>query len=175
MLTWNRLLHMFESILIPTDGSDEMETVVERATSMCPPGPTEIHSLYVIDHRALIPLGESEQETVAQTLKETGETALERVEEVVKVADPDFEFTSMISQGIPARQVLAYAKEYDIDAIVLGSHGQTMQKQAIGSTTERVVRGVNQLPDTTLVIIPIGPTLADDEPSVTEQAQDMFQ
>lgn len=169
---------MAERILIPTDGSDEVGTVVDEAIDLDCAGDSEIHSLYVIDHRALVPLGENEQQSVAEMLQEKGESALTTVSERVQDLRPNFEVSTMVAQGLPARQILAYAQEHEIDTIVLGSHGQTIQQQAIGSTTERVVRGVNQIEKTKVVIVPIG-TQGDDEEDVpeaiSERASDMFQ
>lgn len=167
---------MFERILIPTDGSQEMDSVVEKAVSLAADGDAAVHSIYVVDHRSLIPLGEDEQRTVAETLKSEGETVLESVADAVESADADVDVSTSVVQGIPASQILGYAQERDVDAIVMGSHGQTKRNQAIGSTTERVVRGVNQIDDTMIVVVPIGQTGDDvDEQDVTEQARDMFQ
>lgn len=168
---------MVDRILIPTDGSDEVETVVDEALDLDCRGDSEIHSLYVVDHRALVPLGESEQQPVAEMLKEQGESALARVSDRIRDRKPDVDVATMVAQGLPARQILAYALEQEIDTIVLGSHGQTIQQQAIGSTTERVVRGVNQVEDTNVLIVPIGDQeeAADVEGAISERASDMFQ
>ncbi|MFB6132032.1 MAG: universal stress protein [Halanaeroarchaeum sp.] len=168
---------MAERILIPTDGSDEVVTVVDEALDLDCGGESEIHSLYVVDHRALVPLGEGEQQSVAEMLRDTGETALDTVSERVRDRQPDFDVSTMVAQGLPARQILAYAQEHEIDTIVLGSHGQTLQQQAIGSTTERVVRGVNQIENTKVVIVPIGDQgeREDVEEAISERASDMFQ
>ncbi|MFB6267910.1 MAG: universal stress protein [Halodesulfurarchaeum sp.] len=168
---------MYERILIPTDGSEGTDTVVEEAASLVDPENVHVHVLYVIDHRALLPLGEDEQRTVGETLQERGEAAVESVSEAITEALPDAEVTTMVAQGLPARQILAYVQEKGVDAVFLGSHGQTMRKQAIGSTTERVVRGINHIPETSVIIIPIGrpEERPGPEEAITEQAKEMFQ
>lgn len=168
---------MDERVLIPTDGSEGTEAVVEEAASLVDSETVHVHSLYVIDHRALLPLGADEQRTVGETLQEQGDAALESAQEAIRVALPDAEVTTMVAQGVPARQILAYAQEHDIDTIVVGSHGQTMRKEAIGSTTERVVRGIHAVPETSVVVTPIGapgerPGLDEQ---LSEQAKEMFQ
>lgn len=168
---------MFERVLVPTDGSPRMDELVERAVALGDPDRTEIHSLYVIDHRALLPLNEEEQQSVADSLKDRGETAVQTLSDAVDDQAPGFEMSEFVAQGIPARQIIAYAQEHDMDAIVLGSHGQTMRAQAVGSTTEQVVQGIANLDDTTLVIVPIGDEDEREahEQEMTKQAEGMFQ
>lgn len=168
---------MSEAILIPTDGGQYIEPIVEQAVALGDPQQTRIHVLYVIDHRALLPLQKDEQKSVAESLEEAGESAVQTVSEAIKRYDPEYDVTTFVARGIPAGQIIAYAREHDIDTIVLGSHGQTMRNQAIGSTTERVIQGINQLEDTIVVVVPIG----DEEErlrrqeEITEQAEGMFQ
>lgn len=167
---------MFDHILIPTDGSEAIGDVVDRAAALVEDGGA-LHSVFVVDTRALLPLSEDEQRSVAETLKTEGDTALDAVAEAIDASGVDTTLQRAILQGIPARQILGYAAQNDIDAIVLGTHGRTMQNQAIGSTVERVVRGINQLDETDLVIVPIGPGDDEDSPqdALPEQAREMFQ
>jgi nucleotide-binding universal stress UspA family protein len=49
--------------------------------------------------------------------------------------------TSMIRSGLPAHEIVEAAKEFDVDLIVIATHGYTGWKHfCIGSTAERVVR-----------------------------------
>lgn len=168
---------MFERILVPIDGSQTTDAVVEKAVSFVGGDESVVHSIYVIDNRTLIPLGEDEQGTVAESLKGVGETALQSMATTLEAKAPDLEVATNVLQGIPASQILAYANENDIDVIVLGSHGQTMRNQAIGSTTERVVRGVNQISDTLVVVVPIGQDGGEQATGtdIAERTSDMFQ
>lgn len=167
---------MFESVLVPTDGSGEIERVVEQALPMAA-ADAAIHTVYVIDDRSLLPLGEDEQRTVAETLKADGESAVQLVADRVRDETDDRTVDTQVLQGLPANQILGYAAKHEVDAIVMGSHGQTARTQAVGSTTERVVRGVNHVADTTVVIVPIGPddagSVPDDDPP--DHVSDMFQ
>ncbi|MFB6153098.1 MAG: universal stress protein, partial [Halodesulfurarchaeum sp.] len=112
---------MYERILIPTDGSDGTKAVVDEAASLVDPENVHVHALYVIDHRALLPLGEDEQRTVGETLQDRGEAAVESVRESIETAIPEAELTTMVAQGLPARQILAYVQENGVEAVFLGS------------------------------------------------------
>lgn len=174
---WILSFCMSNALLIPTDGSQHTETIVEQAITLSDPQQTRIHILYVIDHRALLPLQTDERESVAESLTEAGESAVQTVSEAIKRHDSEYDITTFVAQGIPAEQIIAYVQEHDIDTVVLGSHGQTMQNQAIGSTTERVVQGVNHLGNTIVVVVPIGDEQErlQRQQEITEQAKGMFQ
>lgn len=48
---------------------------------------------------------------------------------------------STVRTGLPAHEIVEAAKEFDVDLIIIATHGHTGWKHlAIGSTTERVVR-----------------------------------
>lgn len=168
---------MSETLLIPTDGGQHTESIVRQAVALSDPQRTQIHILYVVDHRALLPLQEDERKSVVESLNEAGESAIRAVSEAIERHDSRYNITTFVSQGIPAGQIIAYAQEHDIDTIVLGSHGQTMRNQAIGSTTERVVQGINQLGDAIVVVVPIGDEKERlrREQEATERAKGMFQ
>ena len=47
----------------------------------------------------------------------------------------------VVVQGKPSAEIMRFARETEVDMIVLGTHGKGMLDQALfGSTTERVVR-----------------------------------
>ena len=46
-----------------------------------------------------------------------------------------------VLSGRPHRAIVDYAAEYDVDLIVMGTHGRTgLDRYLLGSVTERVVR-----------------------------------
>ena len=49
--------------------------------------------------------------------------------------------TRAVEPGVPHEEILQYAREHDIDLIVMGTHGRTgLDHVLIGSVAERVVR-----------------------------------
>ncbi|MFC6976692.1 universal stress protein [Halomicroarcula sp. GCM10025709] len=71
----------------------------------------------------------------------------ERAEEIcadatAEAADHGCEITTAIEIGRPARSILDYADEHDIEHILMGSHGREgVSRLVLGSVAERVVRG----------------------------------
>ena len=63
------------------------------------------------------------------------------LEEVMAAMPSDLSVMSETLNGLPARQIVAYARRTGIDLIVLGTHGRTGVSHAIvGSVAEAVVR-----------------------------------
>jgi len=68
---------MYETVLLPTDRSEAMETVVEHASDIASRRDAEVHVLYVVDDRAFLTLAEDRIPEVTDELREEGERATE--------------------------------------------------------------------------------------------------
>jgi len=125
-------------MLIPTDGSPGMETVIEHAVSLARVHGATLHGLYVVNTAALTDLPmESSWEGVNQALQEEGRAALGEIERLAK--DLPLELSQV--DGSPAREIVDYAEEEGIDVIVMGTHGRSgVDRLLLGSVAERVVR-----------------------------------
>lgn len=67
------------------------------------------------------------------------EEVLEDVLELVNTDDVDYRTET--AAGDPAREIVSYAKEHDIDHIIVGSHGRKgVSRILLGSVAEKVVR-----------------------------------
>ena len=131
---------MYERILVPTDGSPEVERAVEHAVELASTHGAAVHAVYVVNTASYttLPL-ETAWEGVGEMLREDGETALERVRELGERAGVAVE-TSLI-EGSPSREIVRYAEESDVDLIVMGTHGRGgIDRLLLGSVAERVVR-----------------------------------
>ena len=130
---------MHGSILLPTDGSAGMGRVVEHALSATRGHEATIHTLYVVDSGSVtgIPMDVS-WSGIAATLEREGEQALEAVE---RLADDDVDIVRTITEGDPAREIVRYAREHDVDQVIMGTHGRGgIDRLLLGSVAERVVR-----------------------------------
>lgn len=129
---------MYDHILLPTDGSDKMTTVVDHAVSLAETHDAELHALYVVNTASLSDLPmDSSWEGISQALKREGEHALSQVQERAS----DVELTTQMVDGSPAREIIQYATEADCDIIVMGTHGRSgFDRLLLGSVAERVVR-----------------------------------
>ncbi|MHB9287764.1 universal stress protein [Halobacteriales archaeon Cl-PHB] len=130
---------MYDDVLVPTDGSNGTDRVLAHALGMADDGAT-IHSVYVVDRRLEMAATEETKDDVRRSLEEEGEVALDDVR--VSVEDEGFDCVTERLHGVPHREILDYAADQDVDAVVMGTHGHTGRDRIanLGSTTERVVQ-----------------------------------
>jgi nucleotide-binding universal stress UspA family protein len=129
---------MYDNILLPVDGSEEMEEVIDHALELAEIHGGTIHALYVVDTASLsdLPL-ESSWEGVSQAMESEGKNALEKVEQRAG----EVPVTTEVVTGSPSRQISEYASQNDCDVIVMGTHGRSgFDRWLLGSVAERVVR-----------------------------------
>jgi nucleotide-binding universal stress UspA family protein len=128
---------MYESVLLPTDGSESMAEVVEHATAFVDGRDATVHVLYVVDDRAFLTLDEDLQEDVLADMQATGEVAVSRVADQLAAAGVDTE--TAIRRGNPADEILAYADDRGMDSIMMGTHGKDFRNNVVGSVSREVV------------------------------------
>lgn len=142
---------MYETVLVPTDGSDESFKAAEEAIGLTAEDGT-IHALSVVEELPLFKQsgkGAKLPEKDRTAEREFLEEATQRIEEMAVAAGINCE-TTMV-EGVPYHEILTYAEEIGADAIVMGKRGLGIAtKDMLGSTTERVVRRAS----TTVVSVP---------------------
>jgi nucleotide-binding universal stress UspA family protein len=129
---------MYDNVLLPTDGSESMESVVDHAIELAKAHDATLHALYVANTASLSDLPmESSWENVSAALRKQGQAAIEDVE--AKAGDLLVEST--ILEGSPSKEIVDYAEENDIDVVVMGTHGRSgVDRLLLGSVAERVLR-----------------------------------
>jgi len=130
---------MYDSVLVPTDGSDTVEQTLPHALRLASDTDAMIHAVYVVDTRAIHAADADKRESVEADLKADGETAVEVIADRAAAEDIDCETT--IRRGTPDKEIVRHADENDTDVIVIGTDGKTPREklQALGSVSERVV------------------------------------
>lgn len=143
---------MYGTTLIPTGGSDAAFAAVDDAVEVTAPDGA-IHVLGVVEELPTyersgtpgVADGGDDDETERRRLK----AAVERIETEATAAGIDCE--TAIAEGVPSREIVAYAEDVDADAIVMGTRGaRDAAGDLLGSTTERVLRDAS----TTVVSVP---------------------
>jgi nucleotide-binding universal stress UspA family protein len=125
-------------ILVPHDFSETSDAAVKYAVALAKTFGAKLHLLHVSekaqsDLATEFPLGldGSMQDAVRERLLKIL-TSQEQLE-----LKPLFE----VRGGTPYLEILAYAKDHDIDLIVMGTHGRGFVGHVVmGSVAERVVR-----------------------------------
>jgi len=145
---------MYDSVLVPTDGSAESAKAAETALDLAEELGAAVHAVSVVD-----------AETVASTTYTSGAKNEERMHEAAEenaagVADRGrergLEAVGVVETGIPAEKIVEYADE-NADVIVMGTHGRSgVRRVLLGSVTDRVVRTAS------VPVITVRPDGADD-------------
>ncbi|MFB6183530.1 MAG: universal stress protein [Haloarculaceae archaeon] len=149
----------FETLLVPTDGSESALAATERAVDVCEETGASLHVIHVVDTNVL--WGDVDAARVFDALEDAGEQALHSSIAVAEGHDVQ-SVRSALLNGSPVRAILDYATEEDVDCIVMGTHGRTgLDRYLLGSVAERVVR---------LSPVPVLTVSASDRPDVPTDA-----
>ena len=131
-----------KKVLVPTDFSDSARHALTYGTSFAREYGAELVLLHVVENLTVgyasdlfpVPMAEVFQEISGYARAELAKLGAEAREKGVSVREE-------VVQGKPSAEIIRFAREGDVDMIVLGTHGKGMLDQALfGSTTERVVR-----------------------------------
>ena len=131
-----------ERILVPIDFSDHSAAAIKYACELAAKFDAELHLLHALEvHAATTPAFEMglALPTYISESKAAAESAL------AGTLDPRWsagrKVTQSVVEGLPKVQILRYAREQNIDLIVLSTHGRTgLTHVLVGSVAETVVR-----------------------------------
>ena len=141
---------MYDTILVPTDGSKVAENAVEHAIDIAAKYDATVHALYVIDTSAMdIGLGAEQVDRIRQgkydempEIQERANAATSSVAE--RAAEHGLEVIESVGAGQPHDRIAGYAEKNDVDMIVMGSAGRGGVKRVLlGSVAERTLRSTD--------------------------------
>ena len=143
---------MYDTVLLTTDGSDDADETYEHATAAAEAYGATLHVLSVVDRREILAADAEEKDAVRDRLHDTAVTAVEDL--AARAREAGLEATTATPEGVPHREILAYADGEDIGLLVLGTRGRTgpEKRLTLGSTTERVLKGT----DRPMLVVDIG-------------------
>jgi nucleotide-binding universal stress UspA family protein len=133
---------MYETILVPTDGSEGANAAVQHAVDIAGKYDATLHALYVVDVRMSPISTEMDRDEVIQLIDRSGERPTAPV--LDRAERKGIPATEAIRLGVPHGIIRDYVDENEIDLVVMGTHGRTgLEHALLGSTTERTVRTVD--------------------------------
>jgi nucleotide-binding universal stress UspA family protein len=134
---------MYDSILIPTDGSEGVDRAIEEAIELAALTDATVHALYVVDTRNFAALPDAKWVTIEDALEDEGREAVTEIAD--RAEDAGVNPVTVVEQGTPHEKIVEYADTKDIDLIVMGTHGQRgIDRVLLGSVTENVLRGTER-------------------------------
>jgi nucleotide-binding universal stress UspA family protein len=134
---------MYDSILIPTDGSAQAMNAVEEGIRLAARLGATVHALAVIDEfeAKIVPITGAQDEKRAE-YREYAEDLTGEVADVA--ADAGVECVTDIRTGVTHREIVDYIEDEEIDMVVMGSRGlSNLEEMLLGSTADNVIRSVD--------------------------------
>ncbi|WP_255194257.1 universal stress protein [Natronobeatus ordinarius] len=130
---------MYDTIVVPVDGTPGAEGAIARALSLAADDDATVHAISVIESwDDVADLTDEQHEQVRRSSERRGRDATAHVMELADSAG--VEVVRHVSEGVPYREIVAYADEVDADLIVMGTRGEAaLEDVRLGSTTERVL------------------------------------
>ena len=128
---------MYESILLPYDGSEGADRALDHAGDIAQWADATLQLVYVADTTmdSVTVVGHD----VIDALEEHGRTVLG--EATGRLDAMSIDYKTDVVQGNPAPTIVEYATRYEQDLIVMPTHGRTgLSRYLLGSITEKVVR-----------------------------------
>lgn len=142
---------MYDSVLVPTDGSPGSDRAAEEAIELAKCFDATIHALYVVDTTAIPSTADGGM--VTDVMRRSGRTAAQRIVDMATAAGVDAA-DPVVRSGVVHRQIVDYADEHDVGLIVMGTHGRSgLDRFLLGSVTEKVIRA-SQVPVLTVHTAP---------------------
>jgi nucleotide-binding universal stress UspA family protein len=129
---------MYDTILLPTDGSAPSEAARDHAIGLAAAYGARLHAVYVVDDDALR-AARMDSDVVVEGFEAEGASLGESVAAAAAEAGVDCE--TAVLHGHPHEVITSYADDHGVDLIVMGTHGRHgVNRLLLGSVTERVVR-----------------------------------
>ncbi|WP_418282952.1 universal stress protein [Halorubrum sp. DTA98] len=128
---------MYDNVLIATDGSDAAGGCEDYGLDLAEAMDAEVHALYVVETEATYILTVNLSDGEMDEYKEYGTEVVTDV--VERAAERGLDGTGAVKTGRPAEEIVDYAADNAIDAIVIGKQGHGAIDKHLGGTAEKVM------------------------------------
>jgi universal stress protein A len=133
----------YQKILVAIDLSSESDVVLQKAQLFTGPE-ADIHLVYVQEPMDNVYVGIVPQSAAFSGLGDLEAQLGEELKQKLTALGENFDVPSdhlHILNGSPAHEIHRFAKENDIQLIVIGTHGQKGLQLLLGSTANAVLHG----------------------------------
>lgn len=130
-------------ILYPTDFESCSLPAAKFAAELASRFDAELHLLYVLeDAIGKLPTSPDIIPPPGEQLDDMGPSTLLEIGSLLNLKfDEEQRLVRATRQGFPDREIVAYAKEFEMDLIVIGTHGRKgIARLLMGSTAENIIR-----------------------------------
>ena len=122
---------MFETILVPVDGSDGAERAAELGSELAVRYDARLAIVHVVEGRSGLLGNHQDAETHGRDVLDA---ITERIPE-------DVSFSTELVEGNAHDAISDFADEHGVDLVVMGRHGRSgLKEHLVGTTTERLLR-----------------------------------
>ena len=138
-------------ILVPTDFSENAQHALDYAIELAKHCSATIHLVHtpVVPTYLLMDLSYSPGPEAVTRIMNDSQDALD--EQAKSMTAEGVEHFTAIREGVVHEVIRDYAKEHNLDVVVVGTHGRTgVSKLMYGSVTERVIKTVH----TPIIVVP---------------------
>ena len=135
----------YQKIMVAVDLSSESEAVLQKAELIADPN-AEIHLVYVQEPMDNVYVGIVPQSAAFSGLGDLEAQLGEELKQKLTVLGGKFNVPGdqlHILHGSPAHEVHRFAKDNDVQLIVIGTHGQKGLQLLLGSTANAVLHGAS--------------------------------
>jgi len=124
---------MFDTIMIPTDGSDYSRKAEDMALSLAKKLGSKVVAVHIIDDKLIYPY---------EVLEEEGKAILKKVQE--KGQENGVEVHEILIVGSPTHDMAKITEKAGADLVVIATHGKTgLEKILMGSVAENALKKVH--------------------------------
>lgn len=132
-----------ENVLVATDFGEASDTALGYGRELARRFSARLHVLHVTENASLLTGPENLGVDIVAVQADINEAARKKLMQLIR--DDDRRelraITSVRNGSTPAFEIVSYAKETEIDLIVVGTHGRgAMARLMMGSVAEKVVR-----------------------------------
>lgn len=130
-----------KNILVPIDFSISSYNVLELGHCLAKHNGAHLHLIHVIDS-VYYNAQQSEISDIEFIHKIRFENAKEELQKFkFEVPHSDVEIIEVLIEGVPHKEILSYARQNDIDMIIIASHGWTnVPNMLMGNIADKIMR-----------------------------------